>query len=128
MTRPSLAPLPSRLAALVGVLALTSTSLAAQNPAPGAPAAGAAQPPAAGPGGGAAAARGPRPYAQVVPSRAHTERGGITVHKVDERYLFELPDSLMGRDFLMVTRVAGVPAGSGGFQSAGSSLNERLVR
>src|SRR5438093_11445402 len=34
----------------------------------------------------------------------------------------------MGRDFLMVTRVSGVPAGSGGFQSAGSSLNERMVR
>ncbi len=132
MIRPSLAPLPSRLAALFGALALTSTSLAAQNPpAGGAGAAGgtaaapAGQPPAAGQGG---AARGPRPYAQVVPSRARTDRGGITVHKVDERFLFEVPDSLMGRDFLMVTRVAGVPGGSGGFQSAGSSLNERLVR
>jgi hypothetical protein len=50
------------------------------------------------------------------------------VHKVDDRYFFEVPDSLLGRDFLMVTRVSGVPAGSGGFQSAGSSLNERLIR
>ena len=72
--------------------------------------------------------RAPRPYAQVITARALTERGGITVHKVDDRYFFEVPDSLLARDFLMVTRVAGVPAGSGGFQSAGSSLNERMIR
>jgi hypothetical protein len=72
--------------------------------------------------------RGPRPYAQVITARAHTEKGGITVHRVDDRYFFEVPDSLMGRDYLMVTRVSGVPAGAGGFQSAGSSLNERMVR
>ncbi|MEO7363580.1 MAG: zinc-dependent metalloprotease [Gemmatimonadaceae bacterium] len=88
-----------------------------QPPAEGAPAAAAA-----------AARRAPRPYAQVITARAITDRGGITVHKVDERYFFEVPDSLIRRDFLMVTRIAGVPAGSGGFQSAGSSLNERLIR
>ena len=71
--------------------------------------------------------RAPRPYAQVITSRAHTERGGITVHRVDDRYFVEVPDSLMTRDFLLVTRIAGVPAGSGGFQSAGSSLNERMI-
>jgi hypothetical protein len=76
----------------------------------------------------APARRGPRPYAQVITARAHTERGAITVHRVDDRYFFEVPDSMMGRDYLMVTRVSGVPAGSGGFQSAGSSLNERMVR
>lgn len=76
----------------------------------------------------AGARRGPRPYAQVITARARTERGGISVHKVDERWFFEVPDSLAGRDFLMVTRVAGVPAGAGGFLSAGSSLVERLIR
>ena len=75
-----------------------------------------------------AARRGPRPYAQVITARAHTERGGITVHRVDDRYFFEVPDSLMGRDFLMVTRVSGAPSGGGGFQTAGTSLNERMIR
>ena len=92
----------------------------------------AATPPAAGTDGAAAQApavrRAPRPYAQVITARAHTERGGITVHRVDDRYFFEVPDSLMSRDFLMVTRIAGVPAGAAGFQSAGSSLNERMIR
>ncbi|MEQ1693480.1 MAG: DUF5117 domain-containing protein, partial [Gemmatimonas sp.] len=78
--------------------------------------------------GNPAARRGPRPYTQVITARAHTERGGITVHRVDDRYFFEVPDSLMGRDFLMVTRVSGAPSGSGGFQTAGTSLNERMIR
>jgi hypothetical protein len=110
--------------ALAASAACASSSRQPPRPAPATPAA--APSPANGPA--AAARRAPRPYAQVVTRDARTERGGITVHRIDERILFEVPDSLLGRDFLMVTRVSGVPAGSGGFQSAGSSLNERLVR
>ncbi|MDQ8163307.1 MAG: DUF5118 domain-containing protein [Gemmatimonadota bacterium] len=112
-------------ASVLLVAAMATTAAAQQTP----PAGAAATPPADGAAaGGAPARRGPRPYAQVIPARAHTERGGITVHRVDDRYFFEVPDSLAGRDFLMVTRVAGVPAGAGGFQSAGSSLTERMIR
>ena len=118
---------------LAGVALCTAcSSLSAQTPPTTPPVtSGTTQPPAAGAEGGRGAAatqRGPRPYAQVITAKAHTEKGGITVHRVDDRFFFEVPDSLMGRDFLMVTRVAGVPAGAGGFQSAGSSLNERVVR
>ena len=77
---------------------------------------------------GGAARRGPRPYAQVIPARAITDTGGITVHRVDDRWFFELPDSLIGRDMLLVGRIAGVPANFGGFLSAGTSVQERLVR
>lgn len=110
--------------ALAASTACATSTQHAPRPAPATPAA--APTPPNGPA--AAARRTPRPYAQVVTRDARTERGGITVHRIDERILFEVPDSLLGRDFLMVTRVSGVPAGSGGFQSAGSSLNERLVR
>jgi len=72
--------------------------------------------------------RGPRPYAQVITERAVTDAGGVTVHRVDDRWFFEVPDSLVGRDFLLVTRVAGVPSNFGGFTSAGTSIGERVVR
>ena len=114
--------LTSRVSAL---LLIAATQAAAQNPPGGAPP---TQPGENAPPPAAGARRGPRPYAQVITARAVTDRGGVSVHKVDDRYFFEVPDSLLGRDFLMVTRISGVPAGSGGFQSAGSSLNERLVR
>jgi hypothetical protein len=72
--------------------------------------------------------RRPRPYNQVITNRAVTDAGGVTVHRVDDRFFFEVPDSLARRDFLFVTRVAGVPANFGGFTSAGTSLDDRLVR
>ncbi|MEO6221796.1 MAG: DUF5117 domain-containing protein, partial [Vicinamibacterales bacterium] len=100
---------------------------AAQNPPPvaGAPPqeSGAQQP--AVPAGNR---RAPRPYDQVITSRATTERGALVVHKVDDRYFLEVPDAVLGRDWLLVSRLSGVPAGGGGFQSAGSSVSERMVR
>lgn len=116
------------LASLAGMAGTLSGQAAPPTPPAAAPAAqtgGSAQPGADAAG---TARRGPRPYAQVITARARTDKGGISVHKVDDRWYFEVPDSLAGRDFLMVTRVAGVPAGAGGFLSAGSSLVERLVR
>jgi hypothetical protein len=108
------------LAALV-----IAAALPAQQPT-GAPP---AQPPAqTGGAQGAAARRAPRPYAQVITDKAVTDVGMLTVHKVEERWFLEVPDSLVGRDQLLVTRLAGVPAGVGGFLSAGTSVNERLVR
>jgi hypothetical protein len=92
----------------------------AAQPAAGAPAQGAGQ-------GGRGAAAGPRPYAQVITGNARTESGVITVHKVGERYFFEVPDSATKRDFLLVSRIAALPEGqTGGFP--GSSEEERVIR
>lgn len=109
------------LGSFFALLVAIPLSLPAQPPA-GAPPQG-----GQGPGRGGAANR-PRPYDQVVTDRAMSDSGGVTVHKVDDKYLFEVPDSLVGRDFLLVSRIAGVPANIGGFISAGTSVGERLVR
>src|SRR6185503_10748036 len=109
-------------------LLLAASTIVAQEPAPSAPAPTPGQTPPQGGGAGAAAARRPRPYGQVITDRARTERGGITVHRVDERWFLELPDSLVARDFLLVSRISGVPANLGGFTSSGQSLEERVVR
>lgn len=103
------------------------TQIGAQ--ASGAPQGGApgqATPPQQGAGRGGQSR--PRPYNQVVTDRAVSDEGGITVHRIEDRYLFEVPDTLVGRDFLLVSRIAGVPANIGGFLSAGTSVGERLVR
>ena len=108
---------------LFAALTIAATAVAQDPPTP--PAGGAA--PAGGPAA-PAARRPPRPYAQVITDKAITDPGGITTHRVDDRWFFEVPDSLMRRDFLLVTRVAGVPANFSGFLSAGTSINERVVR
>ncbi len=106
-------------------LALSACASRAQDPAPAPGPQQQAQPAE---GQGTPQRRRARPYAEVVTDRAVTDTGGITVHRVDDRWLFEVPDSLMGRDFLLVSRIAGVPANFGGFLSAGTSVEERVVR
>lgn len=118
-------PLPLSLA--IALTLLPAGTLHAQQPPP-TQQPPPQQPPAAAAPNAAATRRAPRPYAQVVTERARTERGGVTVHHVDDRWLFELPDSLLRRDILMVSRIAGVPAGFAGFTTSGSSLDERVVR
>ncbi|MDB4874529.1 MAG: hypothetical protein JWM41_975 [Gemmatimonadetes bacterium] len=120
--------LPSRSLALCASLVIAGAAAAqtppaapppAQQPAPGA----GAQAPA-----GANVVRRPRPYAQVITDRAKTERGGITVHSVDDRWYVEVPDSLLDRDILLVSRVGAVPAGASGFEFAGNEAARRVVR
>ncbi len=113
-------------------LPLLAATLVAQQPTGGPPPAGqppaGANPPGANQAGNNQARRGPRPYGQVITDKAVSDPGLMTVHKVEDRWYLEVPDSLLRRDQLLVTRIAGVPAGVGGFLSAGSSVNERLVR
>jgi hypothetical protein len=112
---------------IVSALAFVSALAGAQQPTGGSPAPG-AQTPTQPQGQGRGGANRPRPYAQVVTDRAKSDEGGITVHQIDDRYLFEVPDTLLNRDFLLVSRIAGVPANVGGFISAGTSVGERLIR
>lgn len=105
---------------------LVSASLAsAQQPATP-PATPAQTPPAQ--GGTTPPRRGPRPYSQVITDKAVTDAGGITSHRVEDRWFLEIPDSLMKRDMLLVTRVAAVPSNFTGFTPAGTSIAERVVR
>ena len=49
---------------------------------------------------------GIKPFSKVIPDTAKTDAGLITTHRVKEKLYFELPDSLLGREILMVSRVA----------------------
>lgn len=71
---------------------------------------------------------GPKPYSEVIPDSAETDEGLFLVHKVDNKYFFEIPDSLYGRDMLLITRIAQVPASLGGFLPAGVKRGEQVLR
>ncbi|NLG60877.1 MAG: zinc-dependent metalloprotease [Candidatus Cloacimonetes bacterium] len=47
-------------------------------------------------------------YRAVVPASAQSDDGMFTVHRVGERLLFEIPDSLLGRDMSLMSRYAEV--------------------
>lgn len=45
-------------------------------------------------------------YRTAVPASARSDDGMFTVHRVDDRLLFEIPDSLLGRDMALMSRYA----------------------
>lgn len=65
-----------------------------------------------------------RPYAEVVPAAARSEAGVITVHRVGAKLLFELPDSVLGRDFIVMSRYAQV---QDGFSQVGANMAPNIV-
>ncbi|MXV16991.1 zinc-dependent metalloprotease [Hufsiella ginkgonis] len=84
------------------------------------------------PGGfpGAAAQRAqPRPYKSVITDKALTRKGLFTTHKVDDKYYFEIADSVLGREILVVSRIskagAEVRAASG---YAGDQIGSSVIR
>lgn len=57
-------------------------------------------------------ATGPKPYNQVITAKAKTDNGLFKVHNVEDRYFFEIPDSLLGREILTVNRISKAAAGN----------------
>ncbi len=74
---------------------------------------------------------GPKPYREVVTTKARTEKGLFLVHKIEDRYLFEIPAAMLNRDFLFMTRVAkaGADLRSAGSMSgyAGDAVNPNVI-
>ena len=66
-------------------------------------------------------------YADLIEG-AELDDGVFTVLHKDEDYRFEIPDSLLGRDMLLISRIAGKMDGLGGFAPAGVATNRQMVR
>lgn len=71
----------------------------------------------------------PRPYSEVITAKAKTSRGLLTVHRIDDKYYFEIPDSLLNREILVVNRISKAPAGArAGFLGyAGDQISENVI-
>ena len=67
-----------------------------------------------------------QPYAKVITKDAKTDEGLFKVHFVDDKYLFEIPDSLLEREMLMVTRIAKNTSNNGSF--GGQKANTKVLR
>lgn len=78
----------------------------------------------------AAPKQGPKPLKEVITSKAKTDSGLFIVHKLDDKYFFEIPDSLIGRDVLVVNRIAKAAAGMRNFffGYAGDMIGSSVIR
>ncbi|QES88571.1 zinc-dependent metalloprotease [Rhizosphaericola mali] len=66
-----------------------------------------------------------KPYKEVIIDKAITQKGLFTVHKVGEKYFFEIENSLFNKDILAVTRLSKSTPGAGNF--GGEEVGERMV-
>ena len=100
-TKPAPAPTPVPIAA-------RPIGNGNQTPTPGAGGGGFGQ---GGQGGQGAAAQdpAPRPYATVITARAVTKKGVFNVHQIGSRLYFEIPRTELGKDYIIVTTLAGTP-------------------
>lgn len=68
---------------------------------------------------------GPKPYAEVITDKAKSKEGLFKVHELEGKYFYEIPDSLIGREMLIVTTIAKTADGIG---YGGERTNTLLVR
>ena len=70
---------------------------------------------------------GMKAYGDVVTKKAVTDSGLFLVHHVDDRWLYEIPDSLLGREMLMESSLAASPADLSGFEVPGSVVQDQVL-
>lgn len=68
-------------------------------------------------------------YDELITDDAVSDDGLFRVHRVEEKYYYEIPFDLLEKDMLLVSRIAKIPSGlGGGYVNAGSKANEQLIR
>ena len=69
--------------------------------------------------------QGLKKYSSLITKDAVSDKGLFDVHKIKDKYYFEINDSLIGREMLMVTRIAKTAAGIG---FGGGKQNTQVLR
>lgn len=54
----------------------------------------------------------PKPYKEVITAKAKTSAGMINIHQIGLKYYFEIPDTLLGREMLVVNRISKSASGT----------------
>ncbi|HMS08242.1 MAG TPA: zinc-dependent metalloprotease [Pyrinomonadaceae bacterium] len=112
---------------LIGMISLSgSISVYAQDPPPTpaqTPPGGTQRP--GGPQRPGGDSQDPKPYDQVITKDAVSKDGVFKVHKVKDKYFYEIPANEINKEFLWVTQIARTTLGVG---YGGQALGRRVVR
>lgn len=70
-----------------------------------------------------------QPYEKVITDKAVSDEGIISVHKVEDKYYFEIPEKSFKKEFLVVTRLtkAGAEMRSGFIGYAGDQISQNVI-
>ena len=67
----------------------------------------------------------PQPYDRVITKDAKSKDGIFKVHQIKDRYFFEIPKSMLDKEFLWVSQISRTTLGAG---NGGDPLGNRVVR
>lgn len=72
----------------------------------------------------------PKSFKEFIKDAEKGQKGLFSIYNQDEKYYFEIPDSIMGRDIIVVNRISrsGVDLRSGFSGYAGDQINENVIR
>lgn len=71
-----------------------------------------------------------KPYAEIITKETKTQTGFFTVHKKDDKYFFEIPNAILKREILIVSRVSKASSDmrNGILGYAGDQIGESVYR
>ena len=69
--------------------------------------------------------KGPKKFEDIITDKAITKPGLFTVHKVEDKWYLEIPDSILGREIMAITRFSKVAGGGGVY--GGEEANEQTI-
>ena len=69
---------------------------------------------------------GPKPFKEIITDKSISKTGLFTVHKVEDKYYFEVPNNLLGKEIMCVTRYSKVPGGAGIY--GGEVANQQTLK
>ncbi len=69
---------------------------------------------------------GPKSFKEFITKKAVTQKGVFTVHLQDDKFYFDIQDSLLGRELIAVTRYSKVAGGARKY--GGEQVNEQTIQ
>ncbi len=69
---------------------------------------------------------GIKKFSDLIPAKTKVNKGLFNIYQVEGKYYYEIPDSLFGREMLVVTRMVRTPAGMRSY--GGEETNEQVWR
>lgn len=67
-------------------------------------------------------------YKRIITSEAKTDSGLFVIHFVGEKLYFEIPNHLLNKDMLLISRIAQIPANLSPYLNAGSKTGEQVIQ
>lgn len=70
-----------------------------------------------------------KPYKSIITDKAVTNDGVFKIHKVEDKYYFEIPNELLKKEFLVVNRITKAAAGmrNGTIGYAGDQISQNVI-